>query len=96
MLTFTLCIWLCASLTTCLLHIGATILIDGRVRLGLWEKLALAVFTILGPLGTLLELWLLIMVLCDIQHMHATTPTEPLCAQGLLASNGHHTTKSLS
>lgn len=96
MLTFTLCIWLSAGLTTCILHIGAAILIDGRVRLGLWEKLALTVFTILGPLGTLLEVWLLIMVLCDIQRMQGTTPAEPFCAQGLLASNGCHTTKNLS
>lgn len=91
MLTFTLCIWLSASLSTCLLHIGAAILIDGRVRLGVWEKLGLIVFTTLGPLGTLLELWLLAMVLRDIHCMHGTTPVEPLCTHGLLHCNGCHT-----
>ncbi|MDT8421908.1 MAG: hypothetical protein RQ754_15890 [Desulfuromonadales bacterium] len=91
MLTFTLSIWLSASLTTCLLHIGAAILIDGRVRLGIWKKLGLTVLTTLGPLGTLLELWLLTMVLRDIPCMHGTTPAGPLCAHGFLACNGCHT-----
>ncbi len=91
MLIPTLCIWLRASLTTSILHIGAAILIDGQVRLGTWGKLGLTVFTILGPIGTLLELWLLTSVFRDIYRIYRTTPAGTICAHSFLACNRHST-----
>ena len=59
-------IWCGSALLTVALHVGISLLIDGRVDLGTWGKLALSGMGLLGPLGLCLEVVLLAFVFRDM------------------------------
>ncbi|AMV73706.1 hypothetical protein JCM30471_21250 [Desulfuromonas carbonis] len=59
-------LWLLCALFTVLLHLLPALIIDRRLALGTWTRIGLAFFFLLGPLGLLLECWLLSTVLQDI------------------------------
>jgi len=59
-------LWLLCALFTLLLHLLPALIIDRRLALGTWTRIGLTFFVLLGPLGLLLECWLLSAVLADI------------------------------
>ena len=59
-------IWFISAVILVSAHLSAGLLIDGCMALGLWEKVAISLFILLGPLGLLLEAWLLFRVFADI------------------------------
>ena len=69
-----LTLWsLCAALIPAI-HLAAALLVDGRIALGTWTRLFLGLFMLLGPLGLLLEFWLLAAVLADLYATLRRTP----------------------
>lgn len=62
-------IWFYCAVTLITAHLLSAILIDGEVALGTWEKIALSLFVLLGPLGIMLEACLLIRVFSDIRSL---------------------------
>jgi hypothetical protein len=65
-MTTLLNIWICSAVIVCVLHFGSALLIDGQIRMGLWAKMGLAFFALLGPLGVLLETMLIWHIVADI------------------------------
>ena len=66
MIQFVAALWLCSSALIIASHILFSLLIDGHMKLGLWAKGALIVFSILGPLGVIFEAVLLYQVIKDV------------------------------
>ena len=61
-----LTLWSLCALLIPAIHLPTALLVDGRIALGTWTRLFLGLFMLLGPLGLLLELWLLAAVLSDL------------------------------
>jgi hypothetical protein len=61
-------LWVAAALLTLLIHAGVSLAIDRRFTPGTWEKLALALLMMLGPLGVCLEIVLVVTVWQDIRR----------------------------
>ena len=67
-------VWLLCALLIPLLHLLPALIIDRRLSLGTWTRIGLALFVLLGPLGLLLECWLLGAVLADIAAQNRNRP----------------------
>lgn len=72
-MTFLL-LWTFSALLIPAIHLLPALLIDGRIALGTWTRFGLALFMLLGPLGLLLEIWLLTAVLTDLVAEWRATP----------------------
>jgi hypothetical protein len=66
MITFLVMLWISSAVILITSHLTISLLIDGHLHLGLWTKIALTLFSILGPVGLILEIVLLLQVIFDI------------------------------
>jgi hypothetical protein len=64
---FMLHLWTACAVLTLGVHVGVSLTIDRRFDPGSWEKLALALLVLLGPLGSCLEVLLVLRVWRDIR-----------------------------
>lgn len=67
-MSFVLLVWICSVFLLIVIHLAAALAIDRRIALGTWDKTALILLSLLGPLGLCIEVLLLRQVFIDIRQ----------------------------
>ena len=78
MINLILQIWFCSALIIVTTHLFSALVIDGHIDLGIWGKGALIIFSLIGPLGVLLEAILILYVLVDIKKQSPSKQAQTI------------------